>query len=187
MPRSPNTTGEQTLHNGLKWKMRSVDDGAASENYWALLQCWSCLSLRPWSALGRLHALLSRKPIPRRSVVRLTNTLRRRPTSLSLLRVRVPAEVWLAAGVDPVLPTIGWGHQFGENTLPKGADSCADNLEETGIARDQSPDAQRECRWAAKQQKYRRYFLRLSNSETPGLRVRVTCLRRCGPRELRLR
>src|ERR1051326_5453758 len=42
-------------------------------------------------------------------------------------------EIWLTADVDPVLPPIGWGHQFGENTLPNGADSCADNLEQTGI------------------------------------------------------
>jgi hypothetical protein len=71
-------------------------------------------------------------------------------------------EVWLTAGVDPVLPPIGWGHQFGENTLANGADSCADNLDETGISRDSSPEGLRKCReWASKQQKYRRYFQRL--------------------------
>jgi len=68
-------------------------------------------------------------------------------------------EIWLAAAVDPALPPIGWGHQFGENTLPNGADSCVDNLE---APRDSSPEALRACReWAAKQQKYRRYFQRL--------------------------
>lgn len=68
-------------------------------------------------------------------------------------------EIWLAAGVDPVLPPIGWGNQFGENTLADGADSCADDVEPP---RDSSPEALRACReWAVKQQKYRRYFERL--------------------------
>jgi hypothetical protein len=81
------------------------------------------------------------------------------PRNTDSLLAKDHIEIWLTAGVDPVLPPIGWGHQFGENTLPKGADSCADDLE---APRDPSPDAQRECReWAAKQQKYRRYFQRL--------------------------
>jgi hypothetical protein len=84
------------------------------------------------------------------------------PRNKDSLLAKDHVEIWLTAGVDPVLPPIGWGHQFSENALPKGADSCADNLEETGTPRDQSADSQRECReWAAKQEKYRRYFERL--------------------------
>jgi hypothetical protein len=84
------------------------------------------------------------------------------PRDKDSLLAKDHVEIWLTAGVDPVLPPIGWGHQFGENTLPDGADSCADDLDETDISRDPSPDAQRKCReWAAKQEKYRRYFQRL--------------------------
>jgi hypothetical protein len=84
------------------------------------------------------------------------------PHNKDSLLAKDHVEIWLTADVDPVLPLIGWGHQFGENTLPNGADSCADNLEETGIPRDPSPNAQQKCReWAASQQKYRLYFQRL--------------------------
>jgi hypothetical protein len=81
------------------------------------------------------------------------------PRNKDSLLAKDHVEIWLTAGVDPVLPPIGWGHQFGENTLPEGPDSCADDLE---APRDSSPEAQRACReWATKQQKYRRYFQRL--------------------------
>ncbi len=81
------------------------------------------------------------------------------PRDRDSLLAKDHVEIWLTAGVDPVLPPIGWGHQFGENILPKGPDSCADDLE---APRDASPDAQRKCReWAVQQQKYRRYFQRL--------------------------
>jgi hypothetical protein len=81
------------------------------------------------------------------------------PRDKDSLLAKDHVEIWLTAGVAPVLPPIGWGHQFGENTLPEGADSCADDLEPP---RDSSPEALQACReWAAKQQKYRRYFQRL--------------------------
>jgi hypothetical protein len=84
------------------------------------------------------------------------------PRDKDSLLAKDHVEIWLTAGVDPILPPIGWGHQFGENTLPDGADSCADDLDETGISRDSSPEGLQKCReWAAKQQKYRRYFQRL--------------------------
>ncbi len=78
------------------------------------------------------------------------------------LFVKDHVEVWLAADVDGVLPPIGWGNQFGENTLAKGADSCEDYLKEAGAPVDDSPQSVQKCRdWAAQQQKYRRYFQRL--------------------------
>src|SRR5260370_12612994 len=84
------------------------------------------------------------------------------PRDKDSLLAKDHVEIWLTAGVDRVLPPIGWGHQFGENTLADGADSCADDLDGTGISRDSSPEGLRKCReWAAKQQKYRRYFQRL--------------------------
>src|SRR5260370_27221814 len=48
------------------------------------------------------------------------------PRDKDSLLAKDHVEIWLTAGVDPVLPPIGWGHQFGENTLADGADSCAD-------------------------------------------------------------
>src|SRR5260370_7377328 len=84
------------------------------------------------------------------------------PRDKDSLLAKDHVEIWLTAGVNPVLPPIGWSHQFGENTLADGADSCADDLDGTGISRDSSPEGLRKCReWAAKQQKYRRYFQRL--------------------------
>jgi hypothetical protein len=73
-------------------------------------------------------------------------------------------EIWLAAGVDPIFPAIGWGNQFGETQLPDGAASCASPDAEQGSSMYQpdSPKSLRACRgWAAKQQTYRKYFQRL--------------------------
>lgn len=67
-------------------------------------------------------------------------------------------EVWLAASPGMDLPEIGWGHQFGEETLPKGEDSCTDwakNTTDTRVA----PDSEKKCRdWAAAQVRYRPFF-----------------------------
>lgn len=73
-------------------------------------------------------------------------------------------EIWLAAGVDPIFPAIGWGNQFGETQLPNGAASCTnpDSEEGSSMFQPNSPKSLRACRqWAAKQQTYRRYFGRL--------------------------
>jgi hypothetical protein len=73
-------------------------------------------------------------------------------------------EIWLAAGVDPILPAIGWGNQFGQTQLPDGAASCSDPDTEQGSSMfdTSSPKSLLACReWAAKQQTYRRYFQRL--------------------------
>ncbi|MGH9740299.1 MAG: hypothetical protein ACRD4X_17185 [Candidatus Acidiferrales bacterium] len=73
-------------------------------------------------------------------------------------------EVWLAAGVDPIFPAIGWGNQFGETQLPDGSASCTnpDSEEGSSMFQPNSPKSLRACRaWAAKQQTYRRYFRRL--------------------------
>ena len=74
-------------------------------------------------------------------------------------------EVWLADGKDPELPPLGWGNQFVEVTLPKGADSCAEWAQkqagDTPAAPSASP-AEKRCRaWAEKQAPYRTYFKRL--------------------------
>lgn len=67
-------------------------------------------------------------------------------------------EVWLAATTDVPMPPIGWGNQFGEQLLPRGADSCADWM------KDQNPDAEelQKCKsWVAQQQQYRIAFKKL--------------------------
>jgi hypothetical protein len=84
------------------------------------------------------------------------------PSDKASLFAKDHVEVWLAADIDPVLPPIGWGNQFGENTLAKGADSCEGYLKEAGAPVDDSPESVQKCRdWAGHQQKYRRYFQRL--------------------------
>lgn len=73
-------------------------------------------------------------------------------------------EIWLAAGVDPIFPAVGWGNQFGQTQLPDGAASCASPDTEQGSSMYQpnSPKSLRECRdWAEEQDTYRKYFGRL--------------------------
>lgn len=73
-------------------------------------------------------------------------------------------EIWLAAGVDPIFPAIGWGNQFGETLLPDGPASCSSPDTEQGSSMYQpgSQKSLRACRdWAAEQQNYRKYFRRL--------------------------
>ena len=57
------------------------------------------------------------------------------------LFVKDHVEVWLAADVDAVLQPIGWGNQFGENALAKGADSCEDYLKEAEAPVENSPES----------------------------------------------
>jgi hypothetical protein len=86
------------------------------------------------------------------------------PHDPSSLLAKDHIEIWLAAGVDPILPAIGWGNQFGETQLPDGAASCSspDTEEGSSMYQSNSPKSLRACReWAAKQQTYRRYFQRL--------------------------
>lgn len=84
------------------------------------------------------------------------------PSDKTSLFVGDHVEVWLAADIDPVLPPVGWGNQFGENTLAKGAGSCGGYLKEAGAPLDDSPESVQKCReWAMQQDKYRRYFQRL--------------------------
>jgi hypothetical protein len=74
-------------------------------------------------------------------------------------------EIWLADGKDPELPPMGWGNQFDEVTLPKGADSCADWSKDGAGATPAAPaasGAEKRCRnWAETQSEYRPLFKRL--------------------------
>jgi hypothetical protein len=86
------------------------------------------------------------------------------PRDQNSLAAKDHIEIWLAAGVDPIFPPIGWGNQFGETQLPDGPGSCASPNSEQGnsMFEPTSSKSLRECReWAAKQQTYRRYFRRL--------------------------
>ncbi|MGA9884629.1 MAG: hypothetical protein WBQ34_13005 [Candidatus Acidiferrales bacterium] len=86
------------------------------------------------------------------------------PRDQNSLLAKDHLEIWLAAGVDPIFPAIGWGNQFGETQLPDGAASCTnpDSEEGSSMFQPNSPKSLRACRaWAAKQQTYRRYFRRL--------------------------
>jgi hypothetical protein len=84
------------------------------------------------------------------------------PADQSSLLAKDHVEVWLAADVDPVLPPIGWGNQFGQNALERGAHSCEGYLNDATVPADNSPESVQKCRErAAQQQKYRSYFQRL--------------------------
>lgn len=86
------------------------------------------------------------------------------PRDQNSLSTKDHVEVWLAAGVDPIFPPVGWGNQFGETQLPNGAASCSNPDSEQGSSmfEPNSPKARRACRdWAAKQATYRHYFERL--------------------------
>ncbi len=72
-------------------------------------------------------------------------------------------EVWLAGAPDVDLPAIGWGNQFEDVTLKKGAESCAGWVKSDQWAGSQADfDPQKACQeWAASQVRYRPYFKRL--------------------------
>jgi hypothetical protein len=67
-------------------------------------------------------------------------------------------EVWLSATPDVDLPEIGWGNQFDDVTLPKGADSCEEWAKDIqGVA-----DEVKKCKdWVAQQSAYRSRLKRL--------------------------
>jgi hypothetical protein len=69
-------------------------------------------------------------------------------------------ELWLAEAPDFDLPDIGWGNQFGEETLPKGEESCSDWAGQQ-VPSDRT-ETEKKCReWAETQIHYRPYFRRL--------------------------
>jgi hypothetical protein len=72
-------------------------------------------------------------------------------------------EVWLAGAPDVDLPEIGWGNQFEDVTLDRGAESCADWVKSDQSANSRADfDPLRACqKWAASQVRYRPYFKRL--------------------------
>lgn len=86
------------------------------------------------------------------------------PRDQNSLLAKDHVEIWLAAGVDPIFPPVGWGNQFGETQLPDGGASCSNPDSERGSSMfdTTSPKSLRACReWAATQQTYRKYFQRL--------------------------
>jgi len=87
------------------------------------------------------------------------------PESPNWILKKDHVEFWLADANDPALPPVGWGNQFEEVTLPKGADSCADWAHNQAGDTPAAPDAsgaEKRCRsWAEKQAHYRSYFQRL--------------------------
>ena len=84
------------------------------------------------------------------------------PPNKNLLLAKDHIEVWLGAGSDVDLPDIGWGNQFGETLLPKGADSCAEYASNAQSEADSVKKEEAKCReWASTQQRYRPFFKRL--------------------------
>ena len=87
------------------------------------------------------------------------------PRNKNLILEKDHVEIWLADSKDPDFPPLGWGNQFGEVTLPKGADSCADwALQDASNtpAAPSAPAAEKRCRtWADTQTGYRTFFKRL--------------------------
>jgi len=87
------------------------------------------------------------------------------PRNKNLILEKDHVEIWLADGKDPDLPPIGWGNQFEQVTLAKGADSCADWAHHDAANTPAAPEAstaEKRCRtWAATQAEYRSFFKRL--------------------------
>jgi hypothetical protein len=81
------------------------------------------------------------------------------PFTRDLIPSKDHIEIWLAGSRDVEMPPIGWGNQFEQITLPKGAESCEDwakNTEGRGV------DNVKRCQeWAESQVRYRQYFKRL--------------------------
>jgi hypothetical protein len=79
------------------------------------------------------------------------------PPTRDLIPSKEHVEIWLAGSPDVEMPPLGWSHQFGQVTLPKGAESCEDWPKNDSFAQDvdECPD------WVASQVRYRRYFKRL--------------------------
>src|SRR5215471_1988420 len=71
-------------------------------------------------------------------------------------------EVWLASAPDVSMPPIGWGHQFGEQLLPKGPESCLVWINENTPDASNKGQLEQDCRvWAARQEQYRSVFKKL--------------------------
>ena len=84
------------------------------------------------------------------------------PRNKNLILEKDHVEIWLADAKDPDLPPVGWGNQFDQITLPKGADSCADWLKPLDRGYPDKPASEKKCReWADTQAHYRPYFKRL--------------------------
>jgi hypothetical protein len=84
------------------------------------------------------------------------------PRNKNLLLSKDHIEVWLAAASDVDMPDIGWGNQFGETLLPKGAESCPDSIRKWSGKPDALKTAESKCReWVMTQQHYRPLFSRL--------------------------
>jgi len=84
------------------------------------------------------------------------------PHSKDQILAKDHVEVWLAGASDFDLPEIGWGNQFGEETLPKGEESCPDWARAQANVPNDGAKAEEKCReWAATQALYRPYFKRL--------------------------
>ena len=84
------------------------------------------------------------------------------PRNKNLILEKDHVEIWLADAKDPDLPPIGWGNQFDQNTLPKGADSCPDWLKPLDRGYPDKAASEKKCReWADTQVHYRPYFKRL--------------------------
>jgi len=87
------------------------------------------------------------------------------PRNKSLILEKDHVEIWLADGKDPELPPLGWGNQFDEVTLPKGAESCEEWARKGAAETPAAPSAagaEKRCRsWADTQASYRTYLKRL--------------------------
>lgn len=83
------------------------------------------------------------------------------PRNKNLILERDHIEIWLADAKTPELPPMGWDNRDDEEeTLPNGADSCADWAKKS--VSDDKLAAEKKCRrWADLQSHYRPYFKRL--------------------------
>lgn len=82
------------------------------------------------------------------------------PHSKDQILSKEHVEVWLSGTPNFDLPEIAWGDQFGDHTLPRGEESCADLAGQ--LAPQDRAESEKKCReWAATQVRYRPYFKRL--------------------------
>ena len=82
------------------------------------------------------------------------------PRNKNLILERDHVEIWLADAKDPDLPPMGWGDGVEGETLPNGAESCADWAKRSVSENKQA--AEKKCRrWADMQSHYHPIFKRL--------------------------
>jgi len=75
------------------------------------------------------------------------------PRNKNLILERDHVEIWLADSKYPDLPPMGWGNGVEGETLPNGADSCADWAQKSISENKQA--AEKKCRrWADMQSHY---------------------------------